>query len=269
MKDSQIQTDYDFIVSKIGYVIERKPNPEWSITNLANNSYYILAYATEGQAHYYFNNNHYVVNKGDLLFFSKGLVHSASSSLLNPWGFSSVAFDLYFLNPNGQDKLLSIADTIITFNSYELSSLFSELNRIWIGKNPGYMIRCRSIIMNILYLMIQKMDSSFNNIPHFHAIKDILNMIQENYQKNFSIEELTQYSGLSPSYFRRLFKKATGLTPLQYQNYIKINKAKDLLLSGECNVSEAAFSVGFDNVHYFSRIFKKIAGVNPSHYLKR
>jgi len=94
-------------------------------------------------------------------------------------------------------------------------------------------------------------------------------MIQENYQKNFSIEELTQYSGLSPSYFRRLFKKATGLTPLQYQNYIKINKAKDLLLSGECNVSEAAFSVGFDNVHYFSRIFKKIAGVNPSHYLKR
>ncbi|HHV97854.1 MAG TPA: helix-turn-helix transcriptional regulator [Clostridiaceae bacterium] len=53
-----------------------------------------------------------------------------------------------------------------------------------------------------------------------------------------------------------------------YTYYIKINKAKDLLLSGECNVSEAAFSVGFENVHYFSRTFKKITGVNPSKYLK-
>jgi len=116
--------------------------------------------------------------------------------------------------------------------------------------------------------MIQKKENSFNNIPHFHVIKDILNMIQENYPKNFSTEELSKQSGFSATHLRRLFKKATGLTPLQYQNYIRINKAKDLLLSGECNVSEAAFSVGFDNVHYFSRIFKKITGVNPSHYLK-
>ncbi|MFW5789511.1 MAG: helix-turn-helix domain-containing protein, partial [Spirochaetota bacterium] len=70
-------------------------------------------------------------------------------------------------------------------------------------------------------------------------------------------------------YFRRLFKQVTGYTPVNYINRVKIDKAKDLLLSGECNVSEAAEAVGIDNVFYFSRLFKRISSVNPSEYIRR
>jgi AraC-like DNA-binding protein len=269
MKDCPAQDPYNFLVSDIGFVLERKPNPEWKITNLTNSDYYILAYATQGKAHYYFDGKDYAISKGDLILFSKGSPHSAASSPFDPWAFYSVAFDLVIIGSKDQEKLLSLANSVTDFNSFELSPLFSELNHIWTGKSPGYLIRCRSIIMQILYLMIREMDTRYHNVPHIHTIEEIQSTIQNEYYRNFSIEELTQKSGLSPSYFRQLFKQVTGYTPVQYQNQIKINKAKDLLLSGECNVSEAAENVGFDSIYYFSRVFKKITGVSPSDYLKR
>ena len=74
-------------------------------------------------------------------------------------------------------------------------------------------------------------------------------------------------TGLSSSHFRMLFKEFTGLSAVQFQNRLKIDKAKDLILSGSCNVTEAASAVGFDNVYYFSRLFRKLTGKNPSEYL--
>ncbi|NLC44992.1 MAG: AraC family transcriptional regulator [Clostridiales bacterium] len=269
MADYPLLNDYNFIVSNIGYVIEREPNTEWSITNMANHDYFILAYATHGNAHYDFNNLEYTVSKGDLIFFSKGFVHSASSCPSSPWAFSSVAFDLVFIEPGEKEKFISLANNIISFSSNELLPLFSELNHSWMGKGPGYLIQCRSIVMQILYLLIKEMNSSLIHVPYTNVINDIINMMQSNYSKTYSIEELANMSELSQSYFRKLFKQITGLTPLKYQSQLKINKAKDLLLSGEYNVSETAVNVGFDNIYYFSRMFKNIVGISPSVYMKK
>ena len=113
------------------------------------------------------------------------------------------------------------------------------------------------------------MNSCPIHIPYANDINDIINMMQNNYSKSYSIEDLASLSDLSQSYFRKLFKQIAGLTPLQYQNQLKINKAKDLLLSGEYNVSETAVNVGFDNIYYFSRMFKSIVGISPSVYMKK
>ena len=88
-------------------------------------------------------------------------------------------------------------------------------------------------------------------------------------RNTFSATELAKRSGFSPSYFRALFKEANGLSPLQYQNQIKINRAKELLLSGEYNVTETAESLGFNNIYYFSRLFKKLTGIPPSEYRQK
>jgi AraC-like DNA-binding protein len=87
--------------------------------------------------------------------------------------------------------------------------------------------------------------------------------------ESYSIEELAELADISPSYFRNLFKRVTGLTVTQYKNRIKISKARDLILSGKCNVTEAAKTVGFNNIYYFSRLFKKITCANPSDFIKR
>ena len=67
---------------------------------------------------------------------------------------------------------------------------------------------------------------------------------------------------MSTSYFRALFKQ-------QFHNRLKITKACDLLRSGTCNVTEAAYATGFGDVYYFSRLFKKTTGRSPSQHLQR
>ncbi|NLY76330.1 MAG: helix-turn-helix transcriptional regulator [Firmicutes bacterium] len=122
--------------------------------------------------------------------------------------------------------------------------------------------------MQLLYLFIREKDLLSQYIPHFHTIEKIINHIESNFTKTYSVEELARMAGLSPSHFRLLFKRVTGFSVTQYQINMKINKAKDLLISGACNVSEAAYLLGFNNIYYFSRLFKKNTGVNPSDYLK-
>ena len=63
-----------------------------------------------------------------------------------------------------------------------------------------------------------------------------------------------------------VFKAYTGMTPYQYCIHAKINRAKEILSSGESSVKEIAWRVGFDDQYYFSRLFKKKTGSSPSQW---
>lgn len=69
-------------------------------------------------------------------------------------------------------------------------------------------------------------------------------------------------------YLKKMFKKETGLTPLQYLTSKRLENAASTLASfcGTCNVSETALMCGFSDPLYFSRLFKKRYGVSPRNY---
>lgn len=263
--------EYNLTVSKVGYVIQRDPDPFWSIKGLKNDEFNLLAYALGGEAHYSWDGHGCTVRKGDVLFFPKGFVHSGASKPSNPWSFCYVAFDIQTFEPTTPDIAQRIQKLTTTLNVHQVSAAFNELVHAWSAKMPGHLIRCRSLVLELLALVIHETHHliTASRVPHYYAINNIVQAIQREYAANFSVEELSEQSGLSPAYFRRLFKQVTGYTPVNYINRVKIDKAKDLLLSGECNVSEAAEAVGIDNVFYFSRLFKRISSVNPSEYIRR
>ena len=66
--------------------------------------------------------------------------------------------------------------------------------------------------------------------------------------------------------FRKKFKSALGITPLQYKNQLIMREACNLLKSGEFNVSETAYLLGFDTPYSFSKFFKKMLGISPKEY---
>jgi AraC-like DNA-binding protein len=261
------KNDYDFQVTDIGHIIERRANPNWSIADLTNHSHYILAYAIDGEAVYKVKDNEFTVKKGDVLFFPKGVSRSAYSKPENPWQFYSTSFDLDLRNDSTINLFNSVNNIIRSTNLYRLPSLLAELNSVWTGKRSGYIIKCRSLILDILYTIIKEVDSSNYNSANFKCIDKVLNLLNSNFMYTYSVEDLAKLSNLSYSHFRMLFKKVTGLTTVQYQNNIKIHKSKDLLLNGDCNVTEAALAVGFNDIFYFSRLFKKITGSSPSDYI--
>lgn len=82
------------------------------------------------------------------------------------------------------------------------------------------------------------------------------------------LEALARELGCSYSRFRFAFKKQTGHAPREFENRIKLNRSRDLLLHNQLSVSETADALGFSSVYYFSRAFKRAFGKSPKVWVK-
>ena len=90
--------------------------------------------------------------------------------------------------------------------------------------------------------------------------------INAQYTDHLTLDQLAGQVGVSRYHFSRIFKLSTGQTFKDYLNTKRLDAAKRLLELPDINVSQACFSVGFNDVSYFSRIFKRYEGVSPSKY---
>lgn len=99
-------------------------------------------------------------------------------------------------------------------------------------------------------------------------VEAIVQYINEHIFENFTIDMLADKCCLSRDYFICLFKKELSITPMQYINFKKIEKAQLILVTETTSVKNVAFSVGFDDCSYFNRLFKRVVGMSPLEYRK-
>lgn len=97
-------------------------------------------------------------------------------------------------------------------------------------------------------------------------IDRILIYIQRNYQRNLTEEFIASLFYLNRSYLSQLFRQKTGEKFIDYLNDIRIDKAKELLVSTDRKMYQIAKSAGYNNTKYFFRIFKKKTGITPEQY---
>lgn len=81
-----------------------------------------------------------------------------------------------------------------------------------------------------------------------------------------SLEDLGKLVGCSPFYLSRLFSQEAGMTIQQYVRQIRMERAAELLRTGKCNVTEAAFEVGYNSLSHFSTAFHATFGCCPGLY---
>lgn len=106
--------------------------------------------------------------------------------------------------------------------------------------------------------------------PDVHkAIMLTQDYMDQNYKINITRKTLAEIVGISTDYYSRAFKKEIGKSPMEYLTDIRINKAKQLLISSDCKLSAVAHKVGFNDEFYFSRKFKEKTGCSPSVYIKK
>jgi AraC-like DNA-binding protein len=78
------------------------------------------------------------------------------------------------------------------------------------------------------------------------------------------IAQIAQQLWLSTGEFIRHFKAVFGQTPHQWRNRARLERARDLLISGEYSVTEVCMEVGFSSLGSFSTLFKRHFGESPS-----
>ena len=100
-------------------------------------------------------------------------------------------------------------------------------------------------------------------------MREVINYIEGNYQRDVSIEEIAANRGLNRSYFARLFKETMGVSPQQFLIQYRMTKASELLKGSKMPVTEVSHAVGYENPLHFSRAFKNLYGISPSEYRRR
>ena len=92
--------------------------------------------------------------------------------------------------------------------------------------------------------------------------------IASHYRETITLEEVSEYVGLSPAYFSALFKKTEGVGFAKYLMNMRVEQAKTLLRESNLPVAAICRKVGYNDLKHFTQIFEKAAGIKPSAYRK-
>ena len=93
--------------------------------------------------------------------------------------------------------------------------------------------------------------------------------VREHLEDKITLTQIARLTRVSPFYFCKVFKRATGMTFTVYVNRERIEWAKKQLLNPRLSVTEVAYDVGYQSLSQFNRSFRKFAELSPSAYRKQ
>ncbi|KWX73682.1 AraC family transcriptional regulator [Paenibacillus riograndensis] len=98
------------------------------------------------------------------------------------------------------------------------------------------------------------------------AVRDSVQFIEERYSSMIGQEQLAEQMGLSKFHLLRTFSKYVGLTPNEYLNRTRIERAIELLTATDLSIEAIASQVGYSSGSYFIKVFQKLTGQTPGSF---
>ena len=90
--------------------------------------------------------------------------------------------------------------------------------------------------------------------------------VMEHLDEEISVQMLAELVGLSPFHFSRVFKRATGMSPLQFVTRERITRAQQLMRETSRSLIEIGLEVGYASPSHFAHVFRRIVGVTPTSF---
>jgi AraC-like DNA-binding protein len=99
-----------------------------------------------------------------------------------------------------------------------------------------------------------------------NPVTQVIAYVRGHLSEPLSVADLAERACLSPSAFAHLFRDVSGMSPYQFIKSVRLERARDLLVGEDLNVSEVARSVGYSSLSHFINEFKRHFGVTPRAY---
>ena len=256
--------EFNKLFVTIEYYIHRRTTPEWKLTD-GHVQWTEINYVVGGSAEYTVNGVRYKVKKGDLLCTQKDTIrsfHTYPDDLMECYSVSGPVYDASFREIPLPFSFLSHVGV-----HQDIISMYRNLDSAWAAREPGYELKARGLYMMILQRFLDLVYFGEKTKNYNIGVRKAIKYIIEHYSEDISVQVVGSKVGLSASYLGSLFKKETGTSFHQFLTKIRLNRAEDMLRSGEYNVNEAAWACGFSDPFYFSKVYKENSGIPPSKVL--
>lgn len=239
-----------------------------------------LIYILNGEAQYEIGGKIYPVSSGTLFICNPEVTHHRI--LLKNQRIEEFQAGITGLSLKGLPANYLIAreeEPLHAFYSYG-QAFFNGIEEILAEQQKNdeasaLMLKC--IVMKLLVYIIKERyvpsDRQEKNVFYLERydktamVNNILAFINENYMKPVSLAKISENTYLSPIYVSRVFKEATGESPISYLIRVRLSKACELL-ARNASVREIARQVGYEDAYHFSKLFKKYYEVSPMAYRK-
>lgn len=264
---------YQFIQPKGHYPLSRHPDkydfkPQ---TGRVLNEYQ-LVYITKGSG--YFSSQSCKTQKiqaGTMILLFPGEWHSYYPDTETGWDEYWVGFRGIHIDKRVEKRFFTKEEPLQHIGlSATIVGLYEDIQKFASEEKSGYQQMISSIVLHILGTVYYKRrNNAFTNTYVVNKINEARILMKELVENPLSPEEIASQLGLGYSWFRRMFKEYTGVSPAQYQLQQKLQRAKELLIGSNLNISEIAYSLKFENAGQFSTFFKKKEGLTPSEFRER
>ena len=162
------------------------------------------------------------------------------------------------LEINQQAALKNNNPEIYEKESWTTSSLQSVNGQVYLEST--------GILQQILSRFITESKIESHHLEHVSGLRKTFKFINSHLSEDIKIDDLAALACYSNDHFSRLFKKTTGILPLQYINQKRIEKAQVLLLTSSKSQEEISEHIGFNSLNYYYKIFKRMVGCTPLKY---
>lgn len=157
----------------------------------------------------------------------------------------------YLLKPCDDEELLNSVDEAVRINERDVQLYkLEKINEV--KEDESVVMDCEEILSA--------------NDKNSVILKEILDYIHENYQKDISMQDAARKVNYSEAYFCKLFKKSFNMNFTTYLTSFRIKQAQKLLKDPLINIKDIGSAVGYSDSNYFAKVFKRTTGLNPSEY---
>lgn len=192
-------------------------------------------------------------NAGDVVLLPKGAHYALSLAVPPEKTAHPFIVNFRLSTPEGEERLLDCGVMRLCRDNGDLLALFSAAAQLYKNASPaGLKAKAYELFANLF--------------PLAESDECCIAYINRHYTDQFSVPMLAKRCAMSETAYRKRFKQLTGLSPIQYINRLKIEKACQMLCSDDISPKDISDFLNFYSLPYFYKVFRDYTGTTPNQY---
>lgn len=232
--------------------------------------HFLIHFILEGKGIYKTKDKIYNLEKRQGFLIVPEEITYYEADIEEPWVYCWIGFNGWKANQILKDGNLTFKNPILTFgDASNIPKIMEEMLNADI-KEPGGSLKLKALLYMILS-DIQRInfDSDHQSTRYKYTdeyVEEAMDYIHKNYSRDIKITDVAKYIGFNRSYFSKIFKENTNISPQSYLIQYRMKKAAELLNATSLMIGDIARSTGYSDALCFSKVFKSVMGVSPSKY---